>query len=53
MEAKKNPQLEIGRNSGIYFAIGLNLMLLLSWSVLEYKTYEYNEVDKGKKDKQS
>ena len=44
MEAKKNPQLEIGRNSGIYFAIGLNLMLLLSWSALEYRTYERDDV---------
>ena len=44
METKKNPQLEIGRNSGIYFAIGLNLMLLLSWSALEYKTYERDDV---------
>ncbi|GAA4815881.1 energy transducer TonB [Litoribaculum gwangyangense] len=40
MKTKKNPQLEIGRNSSIYFAIGLNLMLLLSWRALEYKTYE-------------
>ena len=53
MEAKKNPQLEIGRNSGIYFAIGLNLMLLLSWSALEYKTYEQDEVDIGIVDIQS
>lgn len=53
MEAKKNPQLEIGRNSGIYFAIGLNLMLLLSWQVLEYKTYEYDDVDIGIVDMQS
>ncbi|WP_339896038.1 energy transducer TonB [uncultured Algibacter sp.] len=45
MEAKKNPQLEIGRNSSIYFAIGLNLMLLLSWSALEYRTYERDDVD--------
>ena len=44
MEAKKNPQLEIGRNSGIYFAIGLNLMLLLSWKALEYRTYERDAV---------
>lgn len=44
MEAKKNPKLEIGRNSSIYFAIGLNLMLLLSWRVLEYKTYETNDI---------
>ena len=53
MEAKKNPQLEIGRNSSIYFAIGLNLMLLLSWSALEYKTYEQDEVDIGIVDIQS
>ena len=44
MEAKKNPNLEIGRNSGIYFAIGLNLMLLLSWQALEYRTYEKDDV---------
>lgn len=44
MEAKKNPNLEIGRNSGIYFAIGLNLMLLLSWRALEYRTYEKDDV---------
>lgn len=40
MKPKKNPELEIGRNSSIFFAIGLNLMLLLSWQALEYKTYE-------------
>ena len=43
MKAKKNPELEISRNSNIYFAIGLNLMLLLSWRVLEYKTYEKDD----------
>ncbi len=40
METKKNPNLEIGRNSSIYFAVGLNIMLFLTWRVLEYKTYE-------------
>lgn len=40
MSAKKNPNIDIARNSGIYFAIGLNLMLLLTWQLLEYKTYE-------------
>ena len=44
MEAKKNPKLEINRNSSIYFAIGLNLMLFFSWQVLEYKTYERDDV---------
>ena len=40
MDVKKKPELEIGRNSNLYFAIGLNLMLLFSWSLLEYKTYD-------------
>lgn len=44
MEAKKNPKLEINRNSSIYFAIGLNLMLFFSWQGLEYKTYERDDV---------
>lgn len=40
MKPKKNPELEIGRNSSLYFAIGLNVMLFLSWQALEYKTYD-------------
>lgn len=40
MKPKKNPNLEIGRNSSLYFAIGLSLMLLLSWQMLEFKSYE-------------
>ncbi len=40
MKPKKNPELEIGRNSSLYFAIGLNVMLLMSWQALEYKTYD-------------
>ncbi len=44
MEAKKNPKLEISRNSSIYFAIGLNIMLFFSWQALEYKTYERDDV---------
>lgn len=44
MEAKKNPNMEIGRNSSIYFAIGLNLMLFFSWQALEYRTYEKDDV---------
>ncbi|WP_194767135.1 energy transducer TonB [Tamlana sp. I1] len=44
MLPKKNPKIEIGRNSSLYFAIGLNLMLLLSWRVLEYKTYDKDDV---------
>ncbi len=44
MSAKKNPKTDIARNSGIYFAIGLNLMLLLSWQLLEYKSYDKDDV---------
>ena len=43
MEAKKNPNLEIGRNSSLYFAIGLNIMLFLTYSALNYKTYDKAE----------
>ncbi|WP_142783635.1 energy transducer TonB [Changchengzhania lutea] len=40
MEPKKNPEIEIGRNSSLYFAMGLCLMLFITWRSLEYKTYE-------------
>lgn len=40
MKPKKNPEIEVGRNSSLYFAIGLNIMLFVSWQALEYKTYE-------------
>lgn len=43
MELKKNPELEIGRNSNLYFAIGLNIMLLISWLALDYKTYDKSD----------
>ena len=39
------PELEIGRNSSLYFAMGLNLMLFFSWQALEFKTYEKSEVE--------
>lgn len=44
MELKKNPSLEIGRNSSIYFAIGLNIMLFFTWQGLEYKTFDTDVV---------
>ena len=44
MKSKKNPQVEIGRNSSLYFAIGLNIMLFASWQLLEYKTYDKKEI---------
>jgi protein TonB len=40
MELKKNPEANVGRNSSLYFAVGLNLMLVLTYLGLDYKTYE-------------
>ncbi|MBR9845670.1 MAG: energy transducer TonB [Algicola sp.] len=40
MQVKKNPDVEVGRNSSLYFAVGLNLMLLITYIMFEHKTYE-------------
>lgn len=44
MVTKKNPEVEIGRNSSLYFAIGLNVMLFFTWQLLEYKTYDKKDI---------
>lgn len=44
MELKKNPNVAVNRNSGIYFALGLNVMLLFTWLSLEHKTFEKADV---------
>lgn len=40
MKPKKNPNAEIGRNSSLYFMIGLTSVLLVTWQSLEVKVYE-------------
>ncbi|MFS4416192.1 energy transducer TonB [Maribacter sp. 2307ULW6-5] len=40
MELKKNPQADLNRNSGLYFVIGLTIVLFTTWQLLEYKTYD-------------
>lgn len=40
MELKKNPKADVGKNSGLYFVIGLALVLLIVWRGLEYKKYD-------------
>ncbi|WP_425235856.1 energy transducer TonB [Ulvibacterium sp.] len=40
MEPKKNPKADIGRNSGLYFVIGLALVMALVYGALEWKTYD-------------
>ncbi|MGX1928677.1 energy transducer TonB [Flagellimonas sp. 2504JD4-2] len=40
MKPKKNPNADIGRNSSLYFMIGLTSVLFVTWQSLEVKTYE-------------
>lgn len=47
MELKKNPKANVGRNSSLYFAIGLALMLFLTNYAINYKTYDKENIDIG------
>lgn len=40
MQVKKNPKADLNRDSGLYFVIGLTLVLFLTWRALEHKTYD-------------
>ncbi|MFK5974063.1 MAG: energy transducer TonB [Flavobacteriaceae bacterium] len=44
MELKKNPKVDLNRDSGLYFVIGLTIVLFLTWRALEYKTYQKDNV---------
>lgn len=47
MESKKNPKADISRNASLYFAIGLALMVFLSYSTINWKVYDKSAVDIG------
>ncbi|WP_299551911.1 energy transducer TonB [Seonamhaeicola sp.] len=47
MEPKKNSKANVGRNSSLYFAIGLALMLFLTNYAINYKTYDKSDIDIG------
>lgn len=47
MEPKKNPKADIRRNSSLYFAVGLALMLFITHSAINYKTYDKEAIDIG------
>ena len=47
MEPKKNPKANVGRNSSLFFAIGLALMLFLTNYAINYKTYDKEAIDIG------
>jgi protein TonB len=44
MQVKKNPKFDLNLNSGLYFVIGLTLVLFLTWRALEYKTYDKEDL---------
>tara|TARA_B100000427_G_scaffold308142_1_gene296148 strand:+ start:376 stop:1089 length:714 start_codon:yes stop_codon:yes gene_type:complete len=48
MQIKKNPNADIGRNSSLYFSIGLALMIFLSYGAINYKVYDKSDLDLGK-----
>jgi protein TonB len=50
MESKKNPQADVSRNGSIYFAVGLALMLFLTYTTINYKTYDKSLIDIGQLD---
>jgi len=39
MEPKKNPRADLNKKSGLFFVIGLTIVLFLVWGALELKTY--------------
>ena len=50
MESKKNPKANVSRNGSIYFAVGLALMLFLTNTAINYKTFDKSLIDIGKLD---
>lgn len=43
MEVKKNPNVDINKSSGLFFLIGLTIVLFITWRALEMKTYDKDE----------
>jgi protein TonB len=44
MQVKKNPDLDLTKNSSLYFAIGLCLMLFMTNTMLNHKSYEKEDI---------
>ena len=47
---KKSPKADVSRNSPIYFAVGLVLMLFVTYQTINYKSYDKSNVDIGSLD---
>ena len=44
MEPKKNPKSDVSRNSSLFFAVGLVLMLLVTNLAINYKSYDKSDI---------
>ena len=47
MQSKKSPKSDLTKNTKLYFAIGLCLMVFVSWRLIEWKTYDKTAIDIG------
>jgi protein TonB len=47
MEPKKNPKVDLTRRSGLFFQIGLVAVLLITWIMIEWKSYDRSNIDVG------
>ena len=43
MKLKKNPKADLSKDSSLYFAIGLTIVLFFTWQSIEWKTYEKSD----------
>jgi|TARA_B110000967_G_scaffold208774_1_gene262154 protein TonB len=50
MELKKNSNADVSKNASLYFAVGLALMLFLTYSAINHKTFDKSSIDIGKLD---
>jgi protein TonB len=44
MEPKKNPKSDLNRRSMIFFQLGMILILFITWSAIENKTYDKSQI---------
>jgi len=44
-ETQKNPKADLSKDSSLYFAIGLTIVLFFTWQSIEWKTYEKSAID--------
>ncbi len=47
MESKKSKKADVTRNSKLYLAVGLVLMLFISYQAINHKTYDKSAIDIG------